>query len=118
MTSLLPTISHVEHRRGLAGVVDDDVVDVVVVDDVRDVLPTSTFRLNSLLLAWWRPPTAHPKSLAVRVPGTLEPAIILTLLSHRVLSELLLSTEGSFLAISVAVDEVIVLFGALLLGLV
>ena len=107
-----------EDRRGLAGVVDDDVVDVVVVDDVCDVLPTSAFSLNSLLLACGRASTSHPESLAIGVPGTFEPAIIFALLSHRVLGKLLLASEGPFLAISVTVDEVIVLFRALLLGFV
>ena len=68
--------------RGFARVVDDDVVDVVVVDDVRDVLPTSAFSLNSLLLACRRSTTSHPESLAIGVPCTLKSAIIFTLLSH------------------------------------
>ena len=58
-----------EDRRGLAGVVDDDVVDVVVVDDVCDVLPTSALSLNSLLLACGRASTSHPESLTIGVPG-------------------------------------------------
>ena len=40
--------SHMEDRRGLAGVIDDDVVDVVIVYYVRDVASLS-FCLNSLL---------------------------------------------------------------------
>jgi len=103
---------------GLAWVVDDDVVDVVVVDDVCDILPTSAFSLNSLLLACRRSSTPHPESLAIGMPRTFKPAIIFALLSHRVLGELLLASEGPFLAISVTVDEVVVLFRALLLGFV
>ena len=54
--ALLST-GHVENRGSFARVVDDDVVDVVIVDDVRDV-PTLASRLRALLLLAGRWPTA------------------------------------------------------------
>jgi len=100
---------HVEDRRCLAGVIDDNIVDVVVVYDVRDVLPASPLSLNPLLLSGGWPATAHPESLAIRVPSAFQSAIILALLRHGVLGELLLAPERPLLPIPVAVDEVVVL---------
>jgi len=45
---------------------------------------------------------------------TFKPALILALLSHRVLSKLLRSSKGSLLIVSVAVYEIVVLFLILL----
>lgn len=105
--------THVEDRWGLARVVDDDVVDVVIVDDVRDVLPAVRLRLNSLLLhrdAWRRASAPHAESLTVRVPLTLQAPIIFALLRHRVFCQLLRTSERSLLVITVTVDEVVALF--------
>ena len=86
MTALLG--SHDEARRGLAGVIDDDIVDVIVVYDVCNVLPTSIARLRLraclLLTRVFRGWTAasHSESLAVRIPCSLEISVIFALLCH------------------------------------
>ena len=41
-----------EHRSRLCGVVDDDVVDVIVINDVRDVTSTHQLRLCAFLSAF------------------------------------------------------------------
>ena len=71
-----------EDGSGLRGVVDDDVVDVVVIYDVRDVA-TLSLRLNTLLgVSRGRPPTAHTEPLAIRISRSLEATLVLALLSH------------------------------------
>ncbi len=108
--------SHDETRGSFAGVIDDDIVDVVIVYDVRDILAVPRFSLNSLLrVSGWRAATAHSESLAIRVPCPLEVSIIFALLSHRILCELLRTTERSFLVVSITMDKVVVLFRALVL---
>ena len=42
-------LSHVEHRRSFARVIDDVVIDVVIVDDVRYIATALGLTLNSLL---------------------------------------------------------------------
>lgn len=86
MTALLG--SHDKARWGLAGIVDDYIVDVVVVYDVRNVLSTSIARLRlraRLLLTrvsrGWAT-ASHSESLAVRIPCSLEISVIFALLSH------------------------------------
>jgi hypothetical protein len=72
-----------EHRCGLAGVVDDDVVDVVVVDDIRNVPSTLRLSLSALLgAARRRASAAHAESLAVRISGAFKPAVFFALFSH------------------------------------
>lgn len=74
---------HVEDRGCLAWVIDDDIVDVVVVDYVRDIWTSSSLLLLcTLVLARWWATAAHPEALAVRVSLALEPAIILALFCH------------------------------------
>lgn len=105
-------VGHVENRRGLARVVDDDVVDVVVVDDVRDVLRSDCLRLNPLWLhlnAWLRTSAPHAESLTIRVSLTFQPPLILTLLRHRVFRQLLRTSKRSLLVITVAADKVVLL---------
>lgn len=71
-----------ENGWGLSWVVDDDVVDVVVIYDVRDVA-TLRLRLNTLLgVSRGRPPTAHTEPLAIRISRSLEATLVLALLSH------------------------------------
>ena len=80
---------HVKNRWCLRRVVDDDVVNVVVVYDVRNVA-TLRLGLNTLLgVSWGRSPTAHAEPLAIRISRSLEATLVLTLLSHRVLSQFL-----------------------------
>ena len=103
-TALLGT-GHVEDGRGLARVIDNNVVDIVIVYDVRNV---ATLGLrNTLLLVGRRTTTAHSEPLAIRVPRTLEASLILTLLSHGVLSQFLRSTEWLSL-ISIIADEIVI----------
>ena len=108
---------HVKYRRSLARIIDDDVVDVVIVYYVSDVT-TGALGLNSLLLlltrTWWRPTAAHSEALTVRDALTFKPALILTLLSHRVFSKLLRPSERSLLIVSVIIDEIVILFLTLL----
>ena len=107
--------SHMERWRGLAWVVDDDVVDVVIVDDVCHV-PTLGPSLRALLgLAGRWPAAPQSESLAIRSSGALKTSLILALLSHRVFSQLLRPTERTLLVVSVTANEVIVLFSVLLL---
>ena len=103
----------------LARVVNDDVVDVVIVDDVSHVTPSSTRVFDSLLMVtrWWAS-TAHAETLAVTDALTLKPAllIVLALLRHRVLGQLLTTPEGALLrliSISVTVYEVVIFLLAL-----
>ena len=92
------------------GVIDDDIVDVVIVDYVRDVWTSSSLFLNTLLLTGWWAAAAHSEALAIRVPLTLKPTIILTLLSHRVLSKLLVgASEWPLLIVAITVDEIVAL---------
>jgi len=75
--------SHMEHRSGLAGVVDDDIVDVVVVYYIRDVPSTYLLSLGALLGAAGRwASTTHAEPLAVRIAGTFKPAVFFALFSH------------------------------------
>ena len=75
--------SHMEHRCSLAGVVDDDVVDVVVVYDIRDVPSTYLLSLGALLRAARRwASTTHAEPLAVRISGTFKPTVVFALFSH------------------------------------
>ena len=84
------------------------VVDVVIVDYVRDVWTSSSLFLNTLLLTGWRAAAAHSEALTIGVPLTLEPSIIFTLLSHRVLSKLLVgASEWSLLVVAITVDEIV-----------
>lgn len=109
--------AHVEDRGCLARIIDDDVVYVIVVYDVRDVWTSSTALLLSgvLLGRWRRTSTAHPKALAVGVPLALQPTIIFALFGHRVLCELLVcAAERTLLAITIVLDEIIALFRVLL----
>ena len=76
---------HMKDGRGLARVVDDNVVDIIVVYDVRDVAARALRRLNAVLLLWvprWRTPAAHTEALAVGDPLAFEPALVLRLLRH------------------------------------
>ncbi len=66
-------------------------------------------------MSGWRSATSHSESLAIRVPCPLEVSIIFTLLSHRILCELLRTSEGSFLVVSITMDKIVVLFRALVL---
>ena len=76
---------HVEDRGRLARVIDDYVVDIVVVYDVRDVAAL-TLRLNPLLrVSRRRATTAHAEPLAVRVTSAFKAAIVFALLRHRIL---------------------------------
>ena len=82
MTALLG--SHDEARWGLAGVIDDDIVDVIVVYDVRNVLLTSVARLRlraRLLIRGWAT-ASHTEPLTVRIPCSLEISVVFALLSH------------------------------------
>ena len=111
MASLLGR--HMKDGRGLARVVDDNVVDIIVVYDVRDVPARALRSLNSVLLLRVprrRPSTAHAEALAVRDSLTFKSALVLALLRHRVLSELLTAPKRSLLIVSVAVDEIVILF--------
>lgn len=110
VTTLLLS-SHDKARRGLARVINDNVVYVVVIDDVGDVLAAPGFCLNALLRVSRRwSSTPHPEALTVRVSGSLEASIVLTLLRHGVFSQFLRATDRSLLIVSVAVDKVVVLF--------
>ena len=82
---------HVENGRSLAGVIDNNVVDVVIIDDVRNVATSGwVLCLNTLLRVTWRwAPAAHSEPLTIRVSCALKSALILALLSHGVLGELL-----------------------------
>ena len=42
-------LSHVEYRRSFARVIDDVVIDIVIVDDVRYIAAALGLTLNSLL---------------------------------------------------------------------
>ena len=93
--------------RRLARVIDNDVVDIVVVDDVRDVASPSRLRLDALLrVPGWRATTTHAESLTIRIPRSLETPLVFTLLSHGVLCKLLRTSERPLLVVSVAVDKV------------
>jgi len=101
--------SHVENWSSLRWVVDDDVVDVVVVDDVRDV-PSSRLGLRAFLrVTRGRSAASHPESLTVRRPCSLETSFVFTRLRHGVLCEFLRPTEWPFLIVPVAADEVVIL---------
>lgn len=112
---------HVEDWWGLARVIDDDVIDVIVINNVRDVT-SRALGLDALMLLLllrvsrrWTS-TAHAEPLAIRNSLTFKPALVLTLLSHRVLSELLLASKWSLLiVVPIAVDKVIVLLMILLI---
>ena len=66
----------------LSWVIDDNVIDVVVIYDVRDVA-TLRLRLNTLLgVSRGRSPTAHTEPLAIRISRSLEATLVLALLSH------------------------------------
>ena len=96
--------------RRLARVIDNDVVDIVVVDDVRDVASPRRLRLDPLLrVPGWRAATTHAESLTIRIPRSLETPLVFTLLSHRVLCKLLRTSERPLLVVSVAVDKVVAL---------
>ena len=106
---------HVEDRRGLARVIDDDVVDVIVVYYVRDV-PTLRFRLDSLLRVTRRRSTAsHTETLAIRISCSLETPLILALLRHGVFSKFLRTSERSLLIIAITIDKVVAFLGPVLL---
>ena len=57
---------HMKDRGSLARVIDDNVVDVVIVDYVRDVWTSSTLLLSALLLARRWATAAHSKALAIK----------------------------------------------------
>ena len=81
---------HVEDRRCLAWVIDNNVVDIVVVDDVRDVASSCRLRLDALLgVPWGRTTTAHAEPLTIRIPRSLETPLVFTLLRHGVLRKFL-----------------------------
>ena len=106
-----------EHGRGLAWVIDDDVVDIVIVYYVGNVA-TWALGLNSLLLLLTgarRGTTAtHSEALTVWNALAFKSTFVLTLLSHRVFSKLLWSSERSFLIVSITVYEIVTLFLTLL----
>ena len=109
---------HMENGRSLARVIDNNVVDVVIIDDVRDVATSWwVLCLNTLLWVTWRwSSAAHPESLTIRVSCALKSALILTLLSHWVFSEFLRTSERSLLIISIAIDEVVIFLIVLLIS--
>ena len=89
---------------GLGGVVDDDVVDIVVIDNVCDV---ASLRL-SLFLSRRGSTASHSESLAVRVSGTFKASFIFTLLGHGVLSQLLRASK--WLPLSPIIADKVVIF--------
>ena len=107
---------HVEDRRCLARVVDDDVVDIIVIYDVSH-MASRALGLNPLLLLWvarWWSTTPHAEPLAIRDSLAFKPTLIFTLLGHRVFSKLLRTSEGSLLIVSIAINEIVILLLALL----
>ncbi len=60
-------------------------------------------------MAWRRSTTTHSEALTIGVSGSLEAPLILALLRHGVFGEFLRTTEGSFLIVAIAVDEVVAL---------
>ena len=82
---------HVKHGWSLTRIVDNNVVDVVIIDDVRNVATSGwVLCLNTLLRVTWRwAPAAHSEPLTIRVSCAFKSALILALLSHGVLGELL-----------------------------
>ena len=82
--------SHMEDRWGLAWVIDDDIVDVVVVYDVRNVSTARVLRLNSFMRMSRRWASAsHTEALAIRVSWPIKSPLILTLLCHRIFCKFL-----------------------------
>lgn len=112
---------HVEHWCRLRRVVDDDVVDIVVVYDVRDVAARA-FCLSPLLrVPRGRTSAAHSEPLAVRRPCSFKSSVVFTLVRHRVFCQFLRTSERPLLVRpSVAADEVVILLATLgsLLGVV
>ena len=96
-----------EDRWGLAWIIYDDIVYVIIVDDVGDV---ATLRLGlKLFLGVARgSTTAHSETLTIRISGAFKSTIILRLLSHGILGELLGTSERSLLIITITVDKVVV----------
>ena len=105
-----------KNRSRLTRVIDDNVVDIIIIYDVRDVTTRALRCLNSFLLGVtrWRPTAAHAEALAIRDPLALKPAFVLALFRHRVFCKLLTASKRSLLIISIAVNEVVVLFLTLL----